>query len=87
MTGAEGLTGKALAAADLDGSGAVEAVDAQILEDLLEGKTYGERTLADLLDQSLITVPAHDSVQVHASIRLTDAGRRIWRSILSTVHM
>ena len=75
VTGAEGLTGKALAAADLDGSGAVEAVDAQILEDLLEGKTYGERTLADLLDQSLITVPAHDSVQVHASIRLTDAGR------------
>lgn len=75
VSGSAPLTGDRLAAADLDGSGAIEAVDAQILQDLLDGKAYGELTLADLLDQSAIVVPAHSSVSVTASITLTDDGR------------
>lgn len=75
VSGTAPLTGDALQAADLDGSGAVEAVDAQILNNLLNGGSYGELTLQDLLDQSAITVPAHGTVTVTVTIALTQAGR------------
>ena len=75
VSGTALLTGDALQAADLNGSGVVEAVDAQILNDLLNGGSYGELTLQDLLDQSAITVPAHGTVTVTATITLTQAGR------------
>lgn len=75
VSGTASLTGDALQAADLNGSGTVEAVDAQILSDLLQGASYGELTLQDLLDQSAITVPAHGTVTVTATITLTEKGR------------
>ena len=75
VTGTEALTPEKQTLADFDGSGAVEVLDAQILRDLLEGKSYGELTLAAILDQSAITVPAHGSTWVQVTMTLTEEGR------------
>lgn len=72
VTGAE--TPANPAGADLDGNGKVEAVDAQILSDLLKGGSYNGMTLAEMNDLSVVTVPAKGSVAITATIALTDKG-------------
>lgn len=75
ITGTAPLSEDGISAADLNGSGTVEAVDAQILGDLLNGTSYGELTLKDLLDRSAITVPAHSTVTITTTITLTEEDR------------
>lgn len=73
--GVELLPDKMAKAADFDGNGAVEAVDAQILSDILAGGSYGDTTLATLKNKDSVTVPANGSVHVTATIALSKEGR------------
>lgn len=75
ITGTEPLPVELLETADLDGNGSIEAVDAQILRTLVQGGTYRGQTLAQYQDMSRFTVPAHDTVEITATIALNDHGR------------
>lgn len=63
------------AAADLNGDGAADEIDTQILSELLEGESYEGLTLQDLENRSAVTVPASGSVKVTATLSLNDEGK------------
>ena len=75
VTGTEALAEDMLAQADLDGNGRIEAVDAQILQTLVNGGAYEDKTLENYMDMSAITVPAHGSQEVTVTILLNQEGR------------
>ncbi len=72
--GLEKLTDEALA--DLNGDGTVTEVDAQILNDILEGGSYEGKTLATLQNNNVVTVPAGGSAQVSVTLSLSEEGKQ-----------
>ena len=62
--------------ADLNGDGTADEVDAQILNDILEGGSYEGKTLESLQSNDVVTVPANGSVQVKATLSLNEEGKQ-----------
>ena len=61
---------------DLNGDGTADEVDAQILNDILEGGSYEGKTLESLQSNDVVTVPANGSVQVKATLSLNEEGKQ-----------